>query len=84
MIAQAITLVYASALIRDRAASMRKFLWAQVAMPFWGVAAVLFVQTMTHSHLQDIGGRVDVIVMLAVALLGAIGAAVPVYTVQSL
>jgi uncharacterized membrane protein YhaH (DUF805 family) len=79
-----VTAAYLYVLIRDRAMSMRKFLWAQVAMPFGAIAAVLFVQAMTHSHFRDIGGPVDVIVLLGVAAMGAVGAAILVYTAQSL
>jgi uncharacterized membrane protein YhaH (DUF805 family) len=79
-----ITAAYLYVLIRDRAMSMRKFLWAQVSMPFGAVAAVLFVQAMTHSHFRDIGGPIDVIVLLGVAVMGAVGAAILVYTAQSL
>lgn len=79
-----VTLAYLYVLIRDRAMSMRKFLWAQVSMPFGAIAAVLFVQIMTNSHLRDIGGPVDLIVLLGVAVMGAIGAAILVYTAQSL
>ena len=82
--AVAVTAAYAYVLVRDRAVSWRKFLWAQVSMPFGAVAAVLFVQAMTSSHLRDIGGPVDVIVLLGVAAMGAVGAAVLVYTAQSL
>lgn len=82
--AVAITLAYLYVLIRDRAVSMRKFMWAQLSMPFGAVAAVLFVQWMTHSGFSDIGGPIDVIVLLGVAAIGAIGCAVLVYTVQSL
>lgn len=79
-----VTLAYLFVLIRDRSMSMRKFLLAQLSMPFGAVAAVLFVQAMTHSHLRDIGGPIDVIVLLAVAAAGAVGAAILVYTAQSL
>jgi len=79
-----VTLAYLFVLIRDRALSMRKFLLAQLSMPFGALAAVLFVQVMTHSHFRDIGGPVDVIVLLGVAGLGAIGMAILVYTLQSL
>lgn len=80
----AVTLAYLYVLIRDRAMSMRKFLLAQLSMPFGAVAAVIFVQVMTNSHLRDIGGPVDVIVLLGVAVMGAIGIAILVYTAQSL
>jgi uncharacterized membrane protein YhaH (DUF805 family) len=79
-----VTLAYLYVLIRDREMSMRKFLWAQLAMPFGAIAAVVFVQRMTSSHLRDIGGPVDVIVLLGVAVLGAVGIAILVYTAQSL
>ncbi|WP_304617084.1 DUF5368 domain-containing protein [Paracoccus sp. (in: a-proteobacteria)] len=79
-----VTLAYLYVLIRDRSLSVRKFLWAQLSMPFGAVAAVLFTQAVTNSHLRDIGGPVDVIVLLGVAAMGAVGMAILVYTVQSL
>lgn len=79
-----VTGAYLYVLIRDRAMSMRKFLWAQLSMPFGAIAAVLFVQAVTSSHFRDIGGAVDVIVLLGVAAMGAVGAAILVYTAQSL
>ncbi len=83
-VATLVTVAYLYVLIRDRAVSMRKFLYAQIAMPFGAVAAVLFVQAMTHSHFRDIGGPIDVIVLLGVAGMGAVGLAILVYTAQSL
>lgn len=79
-----VTAAYLYVLIRDRAVSWRKFLWAQVAMPFGAIAAVLFVQKVTSSGFRDIGGPIDVIVLLLVAAAGAVGAAILVYTAQSL
>ncbi len=79
-----VTLAYFYVLVRDRAMSMRKFLLAQLSMPFGAVAAVLFVQAVTHSGFRDIGGPVDVIVVLGIAAVGAVGAAILVYTAQSL
>jgi hypothetical protein len=79
-----VTLAYLFVLIRDRAVSMRKFLLAQLSMPFGAIAAVVFVQVMTNSHMRDIGGPVDVIVLMGVAVMGAVGAAILVYTAQSL
>lgn len=79
-----VTALYLFVLIRDREMSMRKFLVAQLSMPIGAVAAVVFVQTMTNSNLRDIGGPVDVIVLLGVAVMGAVGIAILVYTAQSL
>jgi uncharacterized membrane protein YhaH (DUF805 family) len=53
-------------------------------MPFGAVAAVWFVLAITSSHLRDLGGPVDLIVFLGIAVMGAVGAAILVYTVQSL
>jgi drug/metabolite transporter (DMT)-like permease len=79
-----VTALYIYVLIRDRAVSWRKFLAAQLSMPLGAIAAVWFVQWITSSHTRDIGGPIDVIVLLGVAVLGAVGMAVLVYTVQSL
>jgi uncharacterized membrane protein YhaH (DUF805 family) len=83
-VAALVTIVYLYVLIRDRSMSMRKFLLAQLSMPFGAVAAVLFVQYITNSHLRDVGGPIDVIVLLGVAAIGATGLAILVYTAQSL
>lgn len=83
-VAALITLAYLYVLIRDRAMSMRKFLLAQISMPFGALAAVLFVQWITNSGFRDIGGPVDVIVLLGVAAGGAVGLAILVYTLQAL
>ncbi|MBV7393652.1 DUF5368 domain-containing protein [Mameliella sediminis] len=79
-----VTLAYLYVLIRDRSISWRKFLLAQLSMPIGAVAAVWFVLHMTHSKLANLGGPVDVIVFLGIALAGAVGLAILVYTVQSL
>jgi amino acid transporter len=79
-----ITALYVFVLVRDRSLSMRKFLWAQLSMPIGAIAAVLFVQGITSSGFKDIGGPIDVIVLLGVAVLGAVGLAILVYTAQSL
>ncbi|MCG3266623.1 DUF5368 domain-containing protein [Yoonia sp. I 8.24] len=79
-----VTVAYLYVLVRDRSVSMRKFLLAQLSMPIGAVAAVVFVQVMTHSQLRDIGGPVDLIVVLGIAVVGAIGMAILVYTAQSL
>ncbi|MEC3860764.1 DUF5368 domain-containing protein [Mesobacterium sp. TK19101] len=83
-VAAVITVAYIYVLIRDRSVSWRKFLWAQLSMPFGAIAAVLFVQTMTRSGFSDIGGPIDVIVLLMVAGGGAVGIAILVYTLESL
>jgi len=83
-VAVVVTALYLFVLIRDRAMSMRKFLWAQLSMPVGAVAAVLFVFAITNSGMRDIGGPIDVVVLLGIAAMGAIGMAILVYTAQSL
>ena len=84
IVAAVITLAYLYVLTRDRAVSWRKFLWAQLSMPFGAVAAVWFVLIMTKSSLSDMGGPIDLIVLLMVAIAGAIGLAILVYTVEAI
>jgi amino acid transporter len=84
VVAALITAAYLFVLIRDRSVSWRKFLLAQLSMPVGAVAAVLFVQAVTDSSFADIGGPVDVVVMLGIAVLGAVGMAILVYTLEAL
>ena len=84
VVAALITLAYLYVLIRDRSMSMRKFLLAQISMPFGGVAAVAFVLAVTRSKVSDLGGPIDAILMLGVFAAGAVGFAILVYVIQSL
>jgi uncharacterized membrane protein YhaH (DUF805 family) len=79
-----VTLAYIYVLIRDKRVGMRKFLIAQLFMPVGAVAAVWFVMVMTDSALRDIGGPIDVIVLLGIAAVGAVGIAILVYTIEAL
>ncbi|PID63785.1 MAG: hypothetical protein CSB44_00835 [Gammaproteobacteria bacterium] len=79
-----VTILYLYVLVRDRSVSWRKFLLAQLTMPVGAVAAVLFVQNITHSGFDDLGGPIDWFVLLGIAVAGAIGMAILVYTLQSL
>ena len=78
-----VTLAYLFVLIRDRAVSWKKFLFAQLSMPVGAVLAVWFVMVMTKSKLSDLGGPVDLIVFLGIAAAGAIGMAILVYTLEA-
>lgn len=79
-----VTLGYAYVLIRDREVSWRKFLVAQLSMPVGAVLAVWFVMVMTRSGLSDIGGPIDVILVLGIAVAGAVGMAILIYTAEAL
>ncbi len=77
-------ILYLYVLIRDRSLSLRKFLWAQISMPFGAIAAVWLVLKVTSSRLADLGGPIDFIVLLGIAAVGAIGISIVVYTLQSI
>lgn len=79
-----ITIGYVFVLVRDKSVSMKKFLWAQVSMPFAAVLAIAFVLWATDSQITDIGGPIDVVVFLGIAAMGAVGGSILVYTLQSL
>jgi hypothetical protein len=79
-----VTATYLFVLIRDKRVGMRKFLIAQLFMPVGAVLAVWFVMAMTDSALSDIGGPIDLIVLLGIAAVGAVGTAILVYTVEAL
>ncbi|NYS23360.1 DUF5368 domain-containing protein [Rhodobacteraceae bacterium 2376] len=83
-VAVVITAAWVFVLVRDRSLSFRKYLVAQLSMPFGAVAAVWFVLWITNSGLADIGGPIDWLVLLGVAALGAVGLGILVYVVQSL
>jgi len=84
IVAIIVTIGYVYVLIRDRAVSMKKFLWAQICMPIGAVLAVWFVMASTDSAFIDLGGPIDYVVLLGVAVAGAVGCAILVYTLQSL
>ncbi|MEM8822384.1 MAG: DUF5368 domain-containing protein [Pseudomonadota bacterium] len=78
-----VTLGYLYVLVRDRSVSWRKFLLAQLSMPVGAVLAIWLVMVATRSQLSDLGGPIDIIAFLAVALIGAVGMAILVYTLES-
>lgn len=79
-----VTLAYLYVLFRDRAVSWKKFFIAQLSMPVGAILAVWFVMVMTRSSVSDLGGPVDLIVFLGIAVAGAVGMAILVYTLESL
>jgi hypothetical protein len=83
-VAAVFTAAWVYVLVRDRELSMRKYLVAQISMPVGAVAAVAFVLWITNSHLRDIGGPIDGLILLGVAVLGAVGLSIVVYVLQSL
>ena len=79
-----VTIAFVYVLIRDRGFDGRRLLRAELAAPVGAVAAVMFVLWMTNSHLRDMGGPIDWIVLLGIAVAGAVGLTLLVYVAQAL
>ncbi|AXQ96016.1 DUF5368 domain-containing protein (plasmid) [Cereibacter azotoformans] len=77
-------LLFLSILIRERRLESRLFVRAQLLSPLGAMAAVAFVQWMANSHLYHIGGAIDVIVLIAIAVIGAAGTTLVAYAAQAL
>ena len=80
----AVTAAFVYVVIRDRAILSSRFLRAELWAPVGAVAAVAFVMIVTNSGLGDIGGPIDVITLIGIALAGAGGLTILVYTVAEL
>lgn len=71
-------------LIRDRGISSSRLVRAELVAPVGAVGAVLFVQYMTSSGFSDIGGPIDVIVLVVIAVAGFLGLMILTYVIESL
>ncbi|MGC9417996.1 MAG: DUF5368 domain-containing protein [Rhodovulum sp.] len=85
MVAVAIIITLASifVLIRDRSIEGRYLARAELSAPIGAIAAILFVQYMTNSGFSDIGGPIDLIVLLGTGVAGAGGLIFLAYVVQA-
>jgi len=71
-------------LIRDRNLVSRRLVRAELLAPIGAFAAIWFVQAMTSSGFRDIGGPVDMIVLIAIGAAGAVGLTIFAYVAQAL
>ncbi|SIO23089.1 hypothetical protein SAMN05444722_0925 [Rhodovulum sp. ES.010] len=83
VVALIITLAFIFVLIRDRSVEGRYLARAELSAPIGAIAAILFVQYMTNSGFSDIGGPIDVIVLLFTGVAGAGGLIFLAYVVQA-
>lgn len=75
---------FVAVVIRDRRVSGRRMARAEIAGIAGGIAAVLLMQALTDSSLRDLGGAVDLLLVLAIWLAGAVGTTLLAYLAQSL
>lgn len=78
-----ITLAFTFVLIRDRSIEGRYLARAELTAPIGAIAAILFVQYMTNSGFSDLGGPIDIIVLLLTGVAGAGGLTFLAYVVQA-
>ncbi len=70
-------------LVAKKRTKSEHFFWAKWVSLFAAVASVFIIMWMTSSWFNDIGGAIDVFILLAVAILSAIAAGVLAFITQS-
>ncbi|TCP62790.1 hypothetical protein EV663_10150 [Rhodovulum bhavnagarense] len=83
VVALMITLAFIFVLIRDRSVEARYLARAELSAPIGAIAAILFVQYMTNSGFSDLGGPIDIIVLMLTGIAGAGGLTFLAYVVQA-
>lgn len=78
-----ITLAFIFVLIRDRSIEGRYLARAELTAPIGAVIAIWFVQYMTNSGFSDLGGPIDIIVLLGTGAVGAGGLIFLAYVAQA-
>ncbi|MDN2568302.1 DUF5368 domain-containing protein [Aquibium sp. A9E412] len=72
------------ALVRDGGLVSRRFVWAQLAGVAGGFVAIIFMWWITNSSPADIGGAIDVVLVLAIWIGGFLGWTILAYGVLAL
>lgn len=79
--AAALVGIFAWMIMRDRQGFSIRFLRAELSAPIGALAAILFVQYITNSGFSDIGGPIDLIVILMIAVGGAVASTILLYVI---
>lgn len=82
--AMLVTLAFLYVVIRDRRIRAVSFLGAELMAPVGALGAILFVQWITSSGFRDIGGPIDLMMVMAIGLAGAGAMMLLTYTVLAL
>ncbi len=83
-VAAVITLAFLWVVLRDRHVKAVPFLRAELLAPIGAVASIWFVFAITSSGMKDMGGPIDLIVLLSIGVAGGVGSTILVYVMQSL
>lgn len=79
-----IAVLFLGILWRERGLEARRLVRSELWAPVGIIAAIAFVFYMTNSGLSDMGGPIDIIVLILIGIAGAIGLTIVAYVVQSL
>lgn len=71
-------------IIRDRKIEAKRLVRSELWAPLGAVIGIGFVLFITDSALNDIGGPIDVIMLILIGTAGAVGLTIFVYIIQSL
>ena len=83
IVALAITIAFVVVVIREHKLEGSRLLRAELMAPIGAIGAILFVQWITSSGFSDLGGPIDVIVIIAIGTVGAIGLTILAYVAQA-
>src|SRR3990172_2582785 len=82
--AAVVTVGFIAVVIRDRSISGRRIARAEIAGVVGGIAAVFLMQAVTHSSFRDVGGAIDLLLVIAIWLAGTVVTTLLVYLAQNL
>ena len=82
-VAAVITVAFLWVLLRDRRLKAVPLLQAELLAPVGAIASIWFVFAITSSGLKDIGGPIDIIVLLLIGIAGGVGSVILLYVMQS-
>ena len=81
VLAVLILIAFTYLILREHKLVSGRFLRAELMAPVGAIAAIVFVQWFTSSGFGDIGGPIDVIVLIGIGTAGAIGLTILAYVV---
>lgn len=70
--------------VRDKKIEAKRLVRAELWAPIGAALGIAFVFFITNSNFADIGGPIDVIVLILIGVAGAVGMTILAYIVQSL
>ncbi|PID46545.1 MAG: hypothetical protein CSB47_03485 [Proteobacteria bacterium] len=79
-----IALVFIFIIIRDKKIEARRLVRAELWAPVGAAVSIAFIFIITNSNFADIGGPIDVIMLILIGVGGAVGMTILAYIVQSL